>query len=187
MSTGTPSGARGRLAAFDARVDERVAAIRSVRPDWPCRRGCDLCCRRLARAPELTRAERERVDEAVQGLEPSVRADVEARVAALRARLVAREQGPVVCPYLDESEGACRIYEARPLACRTYGFFVDRDAPEVCEIIDRDLAARGERGIVWGNAASLAAEVRAGLGERLSFLDDREEGGPRTPSTCAAG
>jgi Fe-S-cluster containining protein len=164
------AGPTRALAAIDARVAERVAAVRGVRPDWPCRRGCDGCCRALARPLELTAAEWERVDAAVGALAPADREAVAGRVEELLRRIAhGLEGGPVVCPYLDEAQGACRIYEARPVACRTYGFFVARDAPEHCSIIERDVAERGEKGIVWGNAASLAASVERDLGAAVSF------------------
>ena len=171
MSSGVTPEPLRRLETFDARVAERALGIRAVRADWPCRRGCDACCRRLARAPELTAAEWARVDEGVAALAPDVRDAVLGRVDGLRRRIQDGFAGPVVCPFLDTREGACLIYASRPLACRSYGFFVARDAPEVCEIIERDIAERGERGIVWGNAASLAADVRASLGEPVSFVD----------------
>src|SRR5262245_38625010 len=133
-----------QLRAFDARIAARVEAVRAVRPDWPCRRGCDACCRSLARPLEMTAVEWARVDAAVSALDPAARATVAERVAAVR-------DGPTVCPYLDEIRGECRIYEARPLACRTYGFFVARDGAEHCSIIEEDVAVRGEAGLVWGN------------------------------------
>ena len=39
------------LAALDAEVETRVAAIRADHPDWLCGKGCDACCRRLATLP----------------------------------------------------------------------------------------------------------------------------------------
>jgi Fe-S-cluster containining protein len=170
MSARGSDEGRTALDAFAARVEARVVAIRSARDDWPCRRGCDGCCRRLRRPPELTAAEWARVDEAVAALDPVARSRVGARVEALLARIARGDSGPFVCPYLDEREGACRIYAARPLACRTYGFFVSRGEPEVCEIIDREvLGAPGADRIVWGNSGSLATEVAASLGEAVSF------------------
>ena len=38
-------------------IDDRVRAISEDNLDWPCRRGCDGCCRRLAEIPQLTMAE----------------------------------------------------------------------------------------------------------------------------------
>lgn len=114
------------------------------------------------------------MDDAVAALDAPARASVEARASALVERMArGGERGPVVCPYLDEASGACRIYEARPLACRTYGFYVGRDGPEHCTIIEGELAERGEAGIVWGNAASLAARVSETLGPAIPFDEHR--------------
>ena len=38
-------------------IADRVRAISEDNLDWPCRRGCDGCCRRLAEIPQLTMAE----------------------------------------------------------------------------------------------------------------------------------
>ena len=38
-------------------IYDRVRAISEDNLDWPCRRGCDGCCRRLAEIPQLTMAE----------------------------------------------------------------------------------------------------------------------------------
>ena len=35
-------------------IADRVRAISEDNLDWPCRRGCDGCCRRLAEIPRLT-------------------------------------------------------------------------------------------------------------------------------------
>jgi len=58
---------------------------------------------------------------------------------------------PLVCPLLDQASGACPVYAQRPVACRTYGFYVQRDLGLYC----RDIEARVEDGtladVVWGN------------------------------------
>ncbi|MBW4469884.1 MAG: hypothetical protein KME45_05710 [Stenomitos rutilans HA7619-LM2] len=45
------------LQRLDAQIEARAQAIRADRDWWPCRRGCDACCRRLAYPPELSAAE----------------------------------------------------------------------------------------------------------------------------------
>jgi Fe-S-cluster containining protein len=49
------------------------------------------------------------------------------------------------------------VYEARPVACRAYGFYVDRQDVLGCSRIQ----AVGEQSpeIVWGNQASLEKRV----------------------------
>ena len=56
------------LAALDAEVETRVAAIRADHPDWLCGKGCDACCRRLATLPQLTPPEAERLRAAFAAL-----------------------------------------------------------------------------------------------------------------------
>jgi len=101
-------------------VAERCGRIAEEHGDWPCRRGCAECCRRLAALPSLTRAEWESLQQAIEESLPDWRERVAPLVAAVPA-------APVTCPFLDRDSGACLVYEARPLACRTYGFYRERD------------------------------------------------------------
>lgn len=134
-------------------VAARASAIVESHGSWPCRKGCDACCRRLAAIPSLTAAEWELLRPAIESLPPSVHARIEAFEGAVR---------PIVCPLLED--GACLVYDARPVACRTYGFYVDRDGGQYCGDIE---ALNAE--VVWGNGASVEAELSA-LGERRDLL-----------------
>jgi uncharacterized protein len=60
---------------------------------------------------------------------------------------------PVICPLLDSNSGSCLVYEARPVACRAYGFYVERGAVLGCTRIE----AVGEQSpdVVWGNHSAL--------------------------------
>ncbi len=71
------------LRNLDNLIEFRVQAIRVDRDWWPCRCGCDFCCRHLAHPPELSPAEWERVNAAVAGLPTSIQASVEQRIDAL--------------------------------------------------------------------------------------------------------
>ncbi len=164
------SNVRPPLQSLDEQVESRVQAIRADRDWWPCRRGCDYCCRHLAQAPNLSPAEWERVDAAVAALPIPIQAMVQQRIEALLEQVV--EQGPgstVVCPYLDEQEGACRIYDSRPLACRTYGFFVTRDHNQYCEQIETEVNNRREEAIVWGNAEAIRHDLNRMSGIPIPF------------------
>ena len=55
---------------------------------------------------------------------------------------------------LDTESRACLIYEARPVACRTYGFYVERDAVLGCSRIEA--VAREQADILWGNHEAIA-------------------------------
>lgn len=91
-----------------ARVDELCARIEGeFREGIVCRRGCDGCCRHLSLFPVEAAALASALAEAPVGLAAEIRE---------RARAAA-EDGP--CPLL--KDGACLLYEARPLICRTHG------------------------------------------------------------------
>jgi len=59
------------------------------------------------------------------------------------------------------------VYEARPLACRSYGFYADHEGVLGC---DRILARADDGAVVWGNHEALM-RAAATLGERRSLLD----------------
>ena len=91
-----------------ARVDELCAHIEEdFREGIVCHRGCDGCCRHLSLFPVEAAALAAALAEAPVPLAAEIRE---------RAR-VAAEDGP--CPLL--KDGACLLYSARPLICRTHG------------------------------------------------------------------
>lgn len=110
--------------------------------------------------------------DAIASLDPHSRARIDEAVAARRELGDTR---PVVCPLLDITAGLCRIYDARPVACRTYGFYADRDGVLGChrilEVADTDDA------VVWGNHDGIESERRA-LGESRSLLSWIGSGDP---------
>ena len=168
--TNLMNDAQRKLQILDDRIEARVQAIRKQRDWWPCRRGCDRCCRHLARPPELSSSEWVRVDEAVAALPSPVRTEVEKRIDALLVQIAEDTVGShVVCPYLDSGSGSCRIYDARPLACRTYGFFVTRDRDQYCELIETEVSSRGDNDIVWGNADAIDEASRRISGDPIPF------------------
>ncbi len=149
------------LPTFHAHIAARVEAIVDAAPDWPCRRGCDGCCHALADVPQLREAEWVLLRNAIAALPADVRALVETRVAAL-----ATATRPFTCPLLDDT-GACRVYAARPLACRTYGFYRARDGGRWCATIE---ASGGADTVVTGNHDTLEAEASAALGPTQNLL-----------------
>lgn len=135
------------LVSLHADIEHRVNWIRADHPDWPCAKGCDTCCRRLAAVPMLTPAEWTLLRAGLVALPAAQRASIRREVAAL-AESAPR---PVTCPLLDRATGACPVYLHRPVACRTYGFYADREAGLYCG----DIAAQADAGqlaeVVWGN------------------------------------
>ena len=148
------------LSRLHDEVDARVASIRENRPDWLCGKGCDHCCRRLAEIPQLTAAEWDLLKEGLAGLAADHLREISRKMAAL-ARQSAR---PVVCPLLDEASGACPVYAQRPVACRSYGFYVQRDKGLHCTQIEAQAAAGELADVVWGNHESIERALSA-LGE----------------------
>src|SRR3569833_371634 len=110
------------LRVIQDQVHSRAEAITSTRKDWPCRKGCDDCCRHLASLPVISRAEWDAIDAALHALPPETTASVRHRIRT--SKLQSR---PVVCPLLDTRAGACLVYQARPVACRPYGFYRERE------------------------------------------------------------
>lgn len=152
-----------RLYEIQEAVRLRVEEIVAAHGNWPCRKGCDECCRRLASAPRVSRAEWQAIAAAVEDLPAEV-----AEAARRRMRESASAARPVVCPLLDIDSGTCLVYAARPVACRAYGFYAERDAVLGCGRIE---ALGGESAdIVWGNHAALEDRLQ-GLGEAAEFAE----------------
>jgi len=150
---------RAELRILHSEIEARAAATVAAQPSWPCSKGCDHCCRHLAALPTLTPPEEELLREGIAALEPETRTEVAARFAALGPS----PERPVVCPLLDPASGACLVYAHRPVACRTYGFYVERDKGLYCGEIERAVAAGECRDVVWGNQAGVEGRM-AGWG-----------------------
>lgn len=151
------------LVVIDAMVAGRCAATTAAILDWPCRAGCADCCRSLAQLPSLAVAEWER-------LEAAVPAAQQAAVAQRVREQLARGQGPYTCPWLDPSSDRCLVYEARPVACRTYGFYVERDKGLYCSRIEQRVAAGELDQVVWGNQVTVDEQLDA-IGPRVSLAE----------------
>lgn len=148
------------LSALHADIDARVETIRANRPDWLCGKGCDGCCRRLADVPQLTAAEWDWLQEGLAALPLQRLREIGRDMAALSGQ----RSRPVVCPLLDAATGACPVYARRPVACRTYGFYVQRDLGLYCRDIEVRVAAGALADVVWGNHDAIDRRL-AGLGE----------------------
>lgn len=135
------------LTRIHSDIDARVQDIRQDRPDWLCAKGCDSCCRSLADVPQLTFMEWELLRAGLMALPPERFQDVRNNIAALSSR----NAGPLVCPMLDETSGACPVYNQRPVVCRTYGFYVQRELGLYCGKIESRVAVGELIDVVWGN------------------------------------
>jgi Fe-S-cluster containining protein len=145
-----------RLALLQDAVHATVARVVSEKPDWPCRRGCDHCCRSLATPMRISRVEWDQLATAIAALDNVVQREIAARL-----------DEPRVCALLDRANGACRVYEARPIACRAYGFYFGRDGGRYCGTIhDSDCTD----GVVLGNHDALERALDA-LGETRTLTE----------------
>jgi Fe-S-cluster containining protein len=98
-------------------------------------------------------------------LPTGVREQIKARAQALNGI-----PAPIVCPFLDPERGTCLVYESRPLACRTYGFYVERDRGLYCQAIEARVDAGEYSNVVWGNQAGIDCAGSV-LGPTRSLLD----------------
>jgi len=153
-----------QLAQLHVDIDVRVQTILGDRSDWLCTKGCDNCCRQLAEVPQLTLAEWDLLREGLQDLTPERLQEISKNMAALN------QSRPIICPMLDLAAGTCPVYAQRPVACRTYGFYVQRDKGLYCN----DIKTRVDNGawadVVWGNHDAIDQRL-AGLGETRALTD----------------
>jgi Fe-S-cluster containining protein len=147
-------------------IEDRVRSIRADRSDWLCGKGCDGCCHRLSDIPQLTGAEWELLREGLSILTPQRLEEINQAMIVLAGQ----SERPVVCPLLDQASGTCLVYDQRPVACRTYGFYVQRDLGLYCREIESRVASGRLSDVVWGNHD--AVDQRLGtLGEVRSLTE----------------
>ncbi|WP_347988089.1 YkgJ family cysteine cluster protein [Methylomonas sp. AM2-LC] len=141
-------------------IEIRVNAIREGHPDWLCRQGCDNCCKRLAEVPNITEEEWNWLKVGLLTLSTEQLLDIDKKMAAMGNQ----SSRPFVCPFLDSMIGACKVYAYRPVACRTYGFYVQRDKGLYCKEIEAIVEDGWLAEVVWGNHDVIDRGL-CGLGE----------------------
>jgi Fe-S-cluster containining protein len=147
-------------------IAERVQTIRANHADWLCGKGCDGCCQQLAEVPQLTSAEWDLLREGLGDLPPE-------HLQAIRIKMTAlskQRTRPLTCPMLDLVAGTCPVYAQRPVACRTYGYYVQRDKGLYCRDIESREADGALADVVWGNHDAIDQSL-AGLGESRALTD----------------
>jgi Fe-S-cluster containining protein len=158
-----PDTKMNKLSKLHADIELRVQIIRNSHADWLCGLGCDSCCHRLSEIPLLTITEWDLLKEGLAALPPEQLLEIGQDITALTEQT----SRPIVCPILDRSAGACRVYAHRPVACRTYGFYVQRDKGLYCKDIESRVAHGDWAEVVWGNQDA--------IDHRLSGLGDTRE------------
>ena len=154
------------LSQLHAEIDTRVQTIRADRPDWLCGKGCDNCCRRLSEVPQLTATEWDLLRDGLAALAPQQRDEIGRRMVALGEQTTC----PVVCPLLEPATGFCPVYAERPVACRSYGFYVQRELGLYCRDIESRVASGQLADVVWGNHDAIDHRL-AGLGEARALTE----------------
>jgi len=164
-----------KLLEIYAAIDERCRSTIQDHPGWPCTKGCGMCCERLSREPELTEAEWTHLAEGIDALAPTIRE----RVATAIVEQPTNEGELVVCPLLDRDAGACLVYDHRPAACRTYGFFARRTDTLACSMVV-DHAANKD--VMWGNHERIDHDLGSGSNVRtLREWFSRRDNPDRSP------
>jgi Fe-S-cluster containining protein len=146
------------------RADQWFASVMaSQRENLACGRGCSLCCHGLF---EIGSCDVPVIAEGLAALHPARRNMIIRRSLDLvessrhpnlrecsakeKEEFFARTAS-TPCPNLDDS-GACMIYEARPLVCRTFGLPL-RDGRkyigDICELNFRDATDKDRLGAAW--------------------------------------
>jgi Fe-S-cluster containining protein len=161
-----PDTKMNALTHLHADIETRVDAIREDNSDWLCGLGCDGCCHRLSEIPLLTAAEWDLLKEGLAELPPEHLQKIGIDITALTEQT----SRPVVCPMLDRSTRACRVYAYRPVACRTYGFYVQRDKGLYCKDIELRVADGDWAEVVWGNQDAIDHRL-SGLGDVRELTD----------------
>jgi len=156
------------LHILDEQVSRRSAQTQTDFAWWPCRSGCAGCCETLAEEPQVTRAEWTRLKRAVDALPESARGRIGRALG--RGGAGASSPGPLVCPLLESSSGRCSVYAARPLTCRTYGFYAGRSGVRACDLVIAGMSERGaERSVCWGNEDAIQRDLSRECGPARSL------------------
>jgi Fe-S-cluster containining protein len=155
------------LARLYHRIDRRVDLIISEQTNWPCHKGCDLCCRRLAEPPAFTPMEWNRLWPSFLALDRSTQETIGRRVSDLASARTKRFRH-YTCPFLERDQGACLIYANRPAACRMYGFYVSRGSGRWCQTIEQQ---HGGASVMWGNHDAVDRELHSRFGEPADIVD----------------
>jgi Fe-S-cluster containining protein len=114
----------------------------------------------------MTEAELRLLETGLRELPAAVQENVRQRIASMAAQ----DHRPYMCPFLSEESGACRVYAYRPVACRTYGFYVERQEGLYCTQIREEVDQGEFAGVVWGNQFAIERCLHQ-LGARIRLTE----------------
>lgn len=134
-------------------IDARVNAIRKNYTNWQCKMGCDGCCKKLAEIPSLTQDEWDLLCIGLNQLSSKILNEITETVTKLEPAQF------IVCPMLDKSLGICQVYDYRPIACRTYGYYVQYDKGLYCHDILEQVDNGELNNVVWGNQNTIDRQL----------------------------
>ena len=158
--------AHSRLTSLHKDIEKSAARIQACHPEWPCQKGCGSCCHQLAEIPRITSIEWLLLYEGLKQLDQDALSEIQQSVSHWEPHI----KGPLTCPFLDKTSESCRVYPYRPIACRTYGFFMDRGTGLFCKMIEERLFNQHEPPVVFGNQRSVELQM-AQFGEQKPLTD----------------
>ncbi len=109
--------------------------------------GCDGCCKRLAEILRLTRTEWDLLQTGLSNLSSEILNEITQMVAELSTQL----SQLLACPMLDKLQGIYKVYDYRPIVCRTYGYYVRHDKGFYCTNILEQVSSGKLDEVVWKN------------------------------------
>ena len=146
------------------RADAFFASVAQAQPqNLQCGRGCSLCCHGLF---EIGSGDVPVIAEGLSKLHPARRQKIVRKALEIVERSAhpnLRDCSPEVkeaffdrtqatpCPNLDD-QGACMIYEDRPLVCRTFGLPLRegrRYIGDICDLNFTDATTKERRAAAW--------------------------------------
>lgn len=144
-------------------IDEQARQVHATYPFWPCRDRCDVldgrnCCHHSLFP--VSKTEWERVHPVLKAMPVAVRTQIYASARKIVKQLKmtrgtdfpslfkTHHQELAPCPFLVNNR--CSVYEARPIICRSFGYFADPPSSENpsgsynwCTEVGRTVQTRG--------------------------------------------
>jgi len=135
--------------------------------NWPCNKGCDYCCNNIEHMPYLTIEEIEMLNEGIKLLDKHVIENIKVKIKNLNEHFTHFK-----CPFIS-SEGHCLVYDHRPIACRTYGFYIsniNKSKGLFCYKIQELESSNKLNHIIWGNYNVISTQLES-MGKQIPIIN----------------